>query len=217
MLKKLSSIGIRNQKVAFAFLIATHTAGAIGLLYEPTSALFQMLTPFNLLVTGALIFHFEEKKTTSYFIFIFLIAALGFFAEVLGVKTGVIFGEYTYGDTLGFKIFDVPLSIGLNWAILIYISGIVSNRIAKNTIVRSVIGALIMVVLDILIEPVAIEYDFWNWGAANIPMQNYFGWFILSLLLHGIFQKLKFEKNNTLALKLLIIQFIFFAVLNFLN
>jgi putative membrane protein len=214
MLEKILSTGRRNQRLATAFLIATHLAGAIGLIYEPTRALFQTLTPLNLLVTAGILFHFEKEKTVQYFVFIIATFLIGFFAEVLGVKTGMIFGEYTYGETLGFKVFDVPLSIGLNWAILIYISGIVSNKLSENFWLRISIGAIIMVLLDFLIEPAAIDFDFWNWNTLNIPIQNYFGWFILSLLIHTLFQKLDFGKRNPLAVQLLIIQFIFFAVLN---
>ncbi|MFT6828084.1 MAG: putative membrane protein [Roseivirga sp.] len=214
MLEKILSTGLRNQRLATAFLIATHLAGAIGLILEPTRALFQTLTPLNLLMTAGVIFHFEKEKTPQYFIFIIATFLIGFFAEALGVKTGMIFGDYTYGNTLGYKIFNVPLSIGLNWAILIYISGIVSNQLSENFWLRISIGAAIMVLLDFLIEPAAINFDFWTWNSPNIPIQNYAGWFVLSFLIHSLFQKLNFGKRNPLALQLLIIQFIFFAVLN---
>uniref|UniRef100_UPI004047E619 carotenoid biosynthesis protein n=2 Tax=Roseivirga sp. TaxID=1964215 RepID=UPI004047E619 len=214
MLEKILSTGIRNQRLATAFLIATHIAGAIGLIYEPTRSLFQNLTPLNLLVTAAIIFHFEKEKTAQYFIFIIATFLIGFFAEVLGVKTGMIFGDYAYGETLGIKVLNVPLSIGLNWAILIYIAGIVSNKLFENFWLRISFGSILMVLLDFLIEPVAIDFDFWTWNTPEIPIQNYIGWFILSLLLHSLFQKLNFGKTNPLAIKLLIIQFSFFAVLN---
>jgi bisanhydrobacterioruberin hydratase len=214
MLEKILSTGIRNQRLATAFLIATHIAGAIGLIYEPTRSLFQNLTPLNLLVTAGIIFHFEKEKTVQYFVFIIATFLIGFFAEVLGVKTGMIFGDYAYGETLGYKVFNVPLSIGLNWAILIYIAGIVSNKLFENFWLRISFGSIIMVLLDFLIEPAAIDFDFWTWNTPEIPIQNYIGWFMLSLMLNSLFQKLNFGKTNPLALKLLIIQFSFFAVLN---
>ena len=170
MLEKLLSTGLRNQRLATAFLIATHLAGAIGLIYEPTRALFQTLTPLNLLVTAGILFHFEKEKTAHYFIFIIATFLIGFFTEVLGVKTGLIFGDYSYGETLGFKVLNVPLSIGLNWAILIYISGIVSNKLSGNFWLRISIGSFIMVLLDFLIEPAAIDFDFWIW---NISVSIY--------------------------------------------
>lgn len=214
MLKQLLSTGKRNQRIAFILLIAMHTAGVLGLYFEGSRALFQSLTPFNLLLTAAIIFHFEESKNAKYFIFIIFTFLFGFFIEVAGVKTGVIFGEYTYGPTLGLKLFDVPLLIGLNWAVLIYITGITSMRLSKNIWLRSGTGAILMVVLDLLIEPVAVRFDFWQWANSDIPLRNYLSWFLISFFLHCIFQKLKFAKNNPLAFKLLLIQLAFFICLN---
>ena len=47
-----------------------------------------------------------------------LIFLIGMFSEFIGVNYGVIFGEYIYGNNLGFKLFGVPFLIGLNWVIL---------------------------------------------------------------------------------------------------
>ncbi|WP_323755392.1 carotenoid biosynthesis protein [Roseivirga sp.] len=214
MLKQLLSTGKRNQRIAFILLIAMHTAGILGLFFEESRAIFQSLTPFNLLLTAAIIFHFEVDKSTKYFIFIIFTFLFGFFIEVAGVKTGAIFGEYTYGPTLGFKLFDVPLIIGLNWAILIYITGIASNKLSSNFWVRCIYGAIMMVFIDVLIEPVAIRLDFWQWVGSSIPTQNYLSWFLIAFLLHIVFQELDFSKNNPLAIKLLIIEMAFFVSLN---
>ncbi|MGW8121694.1 carotenoid biosynthesis protein [Roseivirga echinicomitans] len=214
MLKQLLSTGRQNQRLAFALLIAMHTAGVLGLYFEESRSLFQLLTPFNLLLTAAIIFHFEDDKSTKYFLFLIFTMLFGFFIEVLGVKTGAIFGEYAYGPTLGFKLFEVPLIIGINWAILIYITGIASNKLSNNFWLRCTLGAAMMVVIDLLIEPVAIRFDFWQWTGADIPIQNYISWFLVAFLLHFVFQKLDFSKNNPLAIKLLIIEVAFFISLN---
>lgn len=214
MLKQLLSTGRQNQLIAFILLIAMHTAGVLGLYFEESRTLFQSLTPFNLLLTAAIIFHFEEDKSAKYFIFILFTFLFGFFIEVAGVKTGIIFGEYAYGSTLGFKVFSVPLIIGLNWAILIYITGIVSNKLSSNLWMRCNYGALMMTLIDTLIEPVAIRFDFWQWANSAIPVQNYISWYLIAFLLHWVFQKLGFSKNNPLAFKLLIVEVAFFVSLN---
>ena len=71
-----------------------------------------------------------------------------------------------------------------------------------------------MVILDMAIEPVAIRFDFWQWANLDIPHRNYLSWFLISFLLHIVFQKLDFSKNNPLAIKLLIIEMAFFVSLN---
>ena len=176
-----------------------------------------MLTPFNLLATAAIVLHFESNKGLKYGLFILITFLTGFFVEVAGVQTGLIFGEYSYGQTLGYKVFDVPLAIGLNWVVLIYCTGPTSQKnIPQAQCSESVSAALMMTLLDFLIEPVAIAYDFWSWEAVSIPIQNYGAWFLISAVLHFVFNKLMPESNNPLAIKILYIQAIFFLILNFI-
>ncbi|MCE7994042.1 MAG: carotenoid biosynthesis protein [Roseivirga sp.] len=216
MLKQILESRHINPVNAFRLMLAMHIAGAIGLAIPASQELFQLLTPFNLLATAAIIFHFEEKKTLNYFLLILVTFFVGYAVEVAGVHTGAIFGEYSYGATLGIKLFDVPLAIGLNWAILIYASGLASDKLPVPRPVKVLAGAAIMVLMDLLIEPVAIRLDFWSWVMEDIPLQNYIAWFALSLALHLFYQFLPFSKNNPLAIRLLYIQGLFFLALNFI-
>ena len=216
MFKRILESPHINPRNAFYLLLAMHIAGAIGLAIPASRALFQTLTPFNLLTTAAVIFHFEEKKTAPYIIFLLTTLLMGYAIEVAGVQTGIIFGEYDYGKTLGFKFFDVPLAIGLNWGILVYATGLLSDKVKTHKVIKAGLSALLMVIFDVIIEPVAIALDFWNWVESDIPLQNYIAWFLVSFALHLIYQYLDFSKNNPLAIKLLYIQLLFFAVLNFI-
>ena len=38
---------------------------------------------------------------------------VGMLSEIIGVKYGFIFGEYSYGNALGIKFMGVPLIIGI--------------------------------------------------------------------------------------------------------
>ena len=216
MLKQILESSHINPQNAFRLLLAMHIAGAIGLAIPDSREFFQMLTPFNLLATAAIVFHFEEKKTPAYILLIVLTFLAGYFVEVAGVITGVIFGEYSYGATLGFKLWEVPLAIGLNWAVLIYATGLLSDKLPIPKGMRAVVGGLLMVLLDLLIEPVAIKLDFWSWASESIPLQNYVAWFVISFVLHLLYQVLPFSKNNQLAIRLLYIEAVFFLGLNFI-
>ena len=214
MLQKIDALPFVNERNAFLLLLAMHTAGAIGLSIEESRNLFQFLTPFNLVATAAILLHFEKHKNTSYFIFILITFLLGYGVEVIGVATGWPFGTYAYGETLGFQLFEVPLAIGLNWVILVYCSGHLAKKIFRNSWNRIISAALIMTMLDIMIEPVAIGYDFWNWAELSVPPSNYMGWFAVSAVLQIIFQRVVKDSNNSLAIRLLYIQIGFFTLLN---
>ena len=53
-------------------------------------------------------------------------------AETIGVNFGILFGDYEYGENLGFKIFGVPFLIGINWIVLTFITGSLSSLIFKK-------------------------------------------------------------------------------------
>lgn len=130
--------------------------------------------------------------------------------EVAGVATGVIFGQYSYGAALGYKVFNVPLLIGLNWLVLIYCTNVIAHQLHTNKWVKALVGACLMVGLDFFIEPMAIRHGLWEWQNNQIPLLNYIGWFITSLLLSALFHILHFAKHNRIAPVMYLVQFLFF-------
>jgi putative membrane protein len=168
-------------------------------------------TPLNLSLIFALlvwIFPLDTLKTT--------IASLVFFAsgmlvEYLGVNFGLLFGSYEYGTNLGTKIAGVPLTIGINWTILVLITGEISNNIKIPKWAKAVVGAAFMVILDFFIEPVAPQFDFWIFDGGVAPLSNYMAWYAIALILHGIFQMMNIKGNFKFSLHLYICQILFFA------
>jgi len=214
MLARIDNLPFVNERNAILLLAAMHIAGIIGLSIESTRSLFQLLTPFNLAATAAILLHFEHHKGKRLFLFILVTFILGYGFEVIGVKTGLVFGEYEYGKTLGYKVMEVPLVIGLNWVVLTYITRGVSEKFVKSDLAVVMVASLLMVLLDVFIEPVAIRFDFWSWGNTHVPIQNYVGWFILSTIIQFIGIKIFPTLNNRLNTRLLVIQFVFFVTLN---
>jgi putative membrane protein len=76
---------------------------------------------------------------------------------------------------------------------------------------------VILVMLDILIEPIATHFDYWHWTDNSIPLKNYICWFLLSALLLSIFEKFKFKTQSVVAAVLLVMQFVFFGALGILG
>lgn len=205
-------------------ILVMHFAGLLGLWFEPTRQIFEMATPFNLVTSIVLLFLAQRNYSLSFWIFVSITFLVGFFIEVIGVQTEAIFGTYKYGKTLGFKVLDVPLLIGINWIMIAFIinyfiSTYFSFFIFTSKITlffKSVFSAILMVMIDYLIEPVAIIHDFWSWKGNTIPLQNYIGWFCVALPLCMLFQYSRFEKINKFAYFLLLAQLLFFGGYNLL-
>jgi putative membrane protein len=203
--------------ISAIILIVVYCKGTLGLLSTDLTEkeFYLKFTALNILVTTLAVLSHHKKWDSNFLISCFSVMLFGFFIEVIGTKTGVIFGEYFYGKSLGIKLFNVPLIIGINWLLLIYIiSGFLS--FVNNIYVFSTLAAFIMTSLDYLIEPVAVKLDFWQWQNGIIPTQNYIAWFVISILLFYSFRKFSGRINNTFSNIVLSIQFAFFLTLNIL-
>ena len=219
-----------KYQIATAIAIFFHAIGVTGILFFDKS-FFINTTPLNLLLSLALLIWTQSKKNIFFWIFLFAVIGIGFGTEVIGVNTGYLFGDYTYGNALGPKAFNVSMVIGINWFIVIYCCGICvytflqfmisklppnANRSTNRLRIISVItdGATLALLIDLLIEPVAIKLGLWKWaGDGTVPFFNYLSWFIVSCLLLTIFQFCNFNKQNKFAINLLLIQAMFFLLL----
>lgn len=111
-----------------------------------------------------------------------------FAIEVLGVKTGAIFGAYAYGENLQPLLFEVPLAIGFAWLTMLLCSLALMQRMIPNyeqypTILLSLLVGVLMVIFDFVMEPAAVKLGYWHWFGDSIPWQNYFAWFLISVAL----------------------------------
>jgi uncharacterized membrane protein len=223
LLQLKSLITVRYQKTTFIVVSMMYLAGTIGLLLPQTQPYFKLASPFNLWVSLILLLLFHQDFNKSFIFTAIFILVTGFFVEVLGVHTGVIFGKYWYGQTLGTQFLDVPLVIGANWLLLVYCSAVVTNLIFdkyfsnrpffSSDFLKAIFSATLMVCLDFLIEPVAIHLDFWYWQNKQIPTQNFQAWFALAFGLNYLFFKAKFLKDNQLASLIFFLQFMFFLTI----
>ncbi|MBM72097.1 MAG: hypothetical protein CL847_04875 [Crocinitomicaceae bacterium] len=199
------------KNIGLAVLILINVLGVIGFCSESLLSLFKLLTPYTLLFTLLICFmHLPRKLFIVPFI---LIYTIGYCVEVLGVETGLLFGSYRYGQTLGIQYLNVPLIIGVNWFVIAIGARGCVNRITIKPSLKVLFASLLMVGLDFLIEPVAVKYDFWNWSQNTVPFQNYFMWFLVSIFMQGVLNKKGTLIPFSLGLTIFASQFIFFGVL----
>ncbi len=205
-----------------------HVSGCIGM-FTSHRQWFIDYTPLNLLIVFILVL-LTQKKNWQFFIFVIACFVVGILVEMIGIHTGILFGNYEYGEVLGPKINGVPWLIGINWFVIVYCSGVIVTRfhnwvtgryasygrsLPSGLMLLSFVvdAAFLTVFFDWIMEPVAVELGFWTWAEGVIPAYNYLCWFIISGLLQVVFRLLRFDKQNLFAVHLFIIQLLFFAVL----
>jgi putative membrane protein len=204
----------KKQLILIVILIIFYTVGTIGILSPSYTNYFLPLSFFNLLLSFIVILIATNKLTINFLLFILFCFLVGIVIELIGTKTGLLFGDYAYGKNLGIKISGVPIVIGINWAILIITSASITNRLHISVLIKIILSAVLMTFLDILMEPVAIKSDFWHWNKGVIPFYNYVCWFFISLLLNYLYFTFKLVKSNKVYDTLFIIILVFFSLLN---
>ncbi len=204
----------RNKKNTIRFFLIFYAVGIAGMLIQVTFPLFVKLIPLALLLNfAALPFFHEGKLSFSHLIVFSILFVIGFLIEAVGVNTGLIFGSYHYGNSLGVKLYETPLIIGLNWLLLVYLTASVLEKTELNSTVKIVAGALLMLGYDLIIEQVAPALDMWYWHAGGVPLQNYLAWFIIAVLFHTLIRVFHLNWTNKLAPAIFSIQVIFFLIL----
>jgi putative membrane protein len=214
--ERAESLKLNKTSISIFLIILFHLVGLIGFIVPFLLPLFLQIVPFHLLLMLFLVLINHQEINLKFALFMLTVMMAGFVAEWIGVHKHWLFGNYAYGATLGFKVDQIPLMIGVNWFLLIYATSVFLEKLPiKKAWIKILAGSFLLVLLDLLIEPVAIQFNYWSWWNHVIPFKNYACWFLVSLCFLTFFHQFKFKPQTWVAPVLLIVQFLFFAVLNF--
>jgi len=192
-------------------LLIFYAVGTIGIL-SSYSQRFVQLSFVNLALTALLLLVNAEGSRARVAVVFALSMVVGFAVEALGVRTGLVFGDYHYTTGMGPSLVDVPLVIGLNWAMLVHsVHASLAERLRFRGS-RAMIGATAMTVFDWVMEPVAIRLRFWVWQSDTIPQRNYLSWWILSFVLLSASDTISPHPKNRLAPWVFGVMLMFFAI-----
>lgn len=196
-----------------ALVMIVYAVGVAGMTIPATGELFVKLIPLVIITSLAVSMTFHKSwdlKTISIFI---LIIILSWIVEAAGVATGIIFGSYDYGSSLGIKLIETPLMIGFNWLLLIYGTASLTQNLRTNSAVKILTASALMVIYDLVLEIAAPLLGMWQFESGTAPVRNYVAWFLLSVLFHSIIRLSGIKAFNRIASVIVVVQFIFFAVL----
>ena len=177
---------------------------------------FAGFTYVNLLLMSIILFLNLKLESNYHILSILSIFLIGMITESLGVNYGLIFGDYEYGNNLGFKLFGVPYLIGVNWIILTAISANIASFLTKNrsVVLTIIIGTLLMLAMDFVMEPIAPKLDMWRFKNLIVPSSNYVGWLFVGLFTQTLYNLYFREKEIIVSTNLYLAFFLFFGCLN---
>lgn len=174
-------------------------------------------------------YKYQAKFNYKRFFIWALIAFVGtLLIEMVGTNTGMIFGNYKYGQVLRLQIFETPLVIGFNWVFLIvsgseiarhftyYLAFLNKQSVVVKSFITAVVSAILITFFDFIMEPIAVYLGYWNWGYDNIyevPLQNYIAWFLVSLAFSLFYISLKIKIKSSFVQNIFWLQLLFFSLL----
>jgi uncharacterized membrane protein len=123
-------------------------------------------------------------------------AAIGLTAEVVGVHTGVPFGHYAYGDSLGPTIAGVPAVVALAWTMMAWPAALVARLLVGSTAARVLVGTWALASWDLLLDPQMVAAGHWRWaaprphlpGVETVPLTDLAGWIVVSMVISLLVQ-----------------------------
>lgn len=196
------------------FIILFYLIGFVGIALPISREFFLKLTPLALLLSIYLLLLYHEHFKKRDLLLFLLVFIGGVLIEILGVNTGLIFGEYHYGKTLGFKIANTPIIIGVNWLFLTYTTTSLSFQLKVKPLFTIFLAPAFMLVYDLVLEITAPSMDMWHWQNETVPFLNYIAWYGISFVFVSLFILFRINTRNPVSTILLISQFIFFVLLS---
>jgi putative membrane protein len=139
---------------------------------------------------GACVAHAVVTRGPAWALGLFVVTAGGgFVAEVVGVRTGVPFGDYSYRGTLGPEVASVPLVVPLAWTMMSYPVLLAARRLTRRWV--PIVGGYGLMAWDVCLDPQMVDDGHWRWadptpsfpGVDGIPLSNFAGWFLVGTLM----------------------------------
>lgn len=114
----------------------------------------------------------------------------GLAVEVIGSRTGVPFGRYTYRPGLGWAIAGIPAVIPFAWLMMAGPALAVARRLADERAKTALLGGLALASWDVFLDPQMVRDGHWAWQSTSptlegIPLVNYAGWLVTATVLVG--------------------------------
>ncbi len=179
------------------YLIFTLVKSLTGLI--PVSLIF--ILNIGILLGIALIhgtFQYGLKKFLIFFGIVFIISSA---YENLSVATGFPFGNYHHADSLGPKLFLVPIIIAptyfvvgyISWCISLILCGVFNNQLKGGQIWSvPLISSFVMTMWDLQIDSISSTINkswFWHDGGSffGVPIMNYLGWLLCTYSFFQVF------------------------------
>jgi putative membrane protein len=146
----------------------------LGMTQSPQLASSQLLNAIMIVVLAlpSIVGVYRWKGLDGLKLFGYL-SVFAYAIEYLGLVSGFPYGSFSYGSTLGLKVFGVlPLLLPFSYVPLVLGARVLSKK--------WYVIAAVLVGTDLVLDPGAVHLGFWSFVAGgwyySVPLTNFLGW-----------------------------------------
>jgi carotene biosynthesis associated membrane protein len=128
-----------------------------------------------------------------------VLVAYTYAVEYAGAKTGIPYGEFSYGVSLGPMLGPIPYALPLFFIPLVFNSYLLCLLVlgdrAQSLPVRLLAVSATVVAVDLVLDPAAVALGFWSFAEGSyygVPLTNYAGW-VLSAIVATVLVDIAFD------------------------
>ena len=102
-----------------------------------------------------------------------------------------------------FMMLFVPVSVSLGWFVFSFPAFIMADRLlsGRNIWLKASVAAVMLVSLDMLLDPVAVVNEWWRWTVPGcylrgVSVGNYIGWFFMLFYFAVVYERTVIERGG---------------------
>jgi len=163
--------------------------GTLSLVFIPNALAYSSGSILALFVISLPLLYFLYSKLGLRVMMLLVgsLSTLALLIEYIGLVTGWPYGSFIYTGHLGCKILGIlPWTVGLSWTPLVIGSVALVYANTRIKILRIILPVFLLVVFDLLLDPVAVHLGMWSYVYGGIyysvPIQNFVGWIFSGLI-----------------------------------
>lgn len=184
---------------AVIILMIVYMASMIGFTTPHQQAWYLFYTPHFLLLNLLILLVYQRQwdKTLGFFFGSTLVVSS--LVEYLAVYSDVLYGNYSFGASLGPQLGSVPIIMPIYWLVIVGSTAILAAKIRpQNSIGRIIMGTTLSLSLMVLIQQVATRLDFWYLESSLLWQYILVQGLAISLLQY-LFVRWRVTKENIIA------------------
>jgi putative membrane protein len=180
----------KNKNLFLAIIVSVFlTISAFFMVNVPLVAEYSTISAVNMVLFAVPSFWALSRwlGIKQAVIFITVLGIYALIIEGIGLLTGFPYGEFFYNDLLGARLFGVvPWTVAFAWTPLILASLAITRRMVKSLWLRVLAMAMLLVLIDLVLDPGAVFLNFWRYSAGgvyyNVPWTNFAGWVLSGMI-----------------------------------